>query len=94
MGRLRELINVFINPIPPEKSLDELAAEAKIDEADLKLLKNSMGGVKNFKFADETEEPKKGKNTRAALNKENQVQTEQKPVVIEEKVVNNGEERD
>ena len=94
MGRLRELINIFINPIPPEKSLDELASEAGIDEADLKLLKSSMGGVKNFRFADEEEEPKKGNNTRVSPNKGTQVQAEQIYVEPEEKVVNKGEERD
>jgi len=65
MGRIIELIKSFINPVQPEKSIDELALEAGIGEADLNLLKSSMGGVTNFKFAD-VEEPKKGKNTKIA----------------------------
>ena len=93
MGRLREIINIFINPIPPEKSLDELAADAGIGEADLKLLKSSMGGVTNFKFADdEVEETRKGKTTKVVTNKEMQPKSTPKTVIEQEP--KKGQERD
>lgn len=94
MGRLRELINIFINPIPEEKSFDELATDAGIGETDLKLLKSSMGGV-TFKFADDVEEEtKRGTNKKIVANKEVSYRPTQKNATIQEKSINKGEERD
>lgn len=81
MKKIIELIKSFINPIPPEKSFDELAVAAGIGEADLKLLRNSMGGV-SWRFDDGAEEPKKGKNTRVD-SKETRVQPIQRIQPIE-----------
>lgn len=62
INRLKEFIHSFANPIEPEQSFDELAVSAGISQADLTTLKKSMGGI-SWKFADEYEEPKKGKIT-------------------------------
>lgn len=92
MGRIRELINIFINPTPPEKSFDELAADANMSEANLKLLKNSMGGV-SWEFADEVEETKKGKKPKVVTSKETQIQHQPESVTIEVET-EIGDERD
>ena len=81
MGRLRELINIFINPIPPERSLDELAVEAGISEEDLKALKLAMNAGDNWKSADELEDSKKGKSKKSTTVKETQMQHQPKSVV-------------
>lgn len=91
LKRIGELINSFTKPVEPEKSLDELALEAGIGEADLKELKSSMGGVTNFKFADDIEETKKGKNTKTTTPKETQIQPEPRNVIQERRI---GQERD
>ena len=86
MGRIRELINIFINPVQPEKSLDELAADAGIDASDLELLKKSANGVEgSWKFADDVETPKNGKNSKVATSKEAPIQPEVKNVAKEQK---------
>lgn len=92
MGKIVELIKSFINPIEPEKSLDELAVDAGIEQADLALLKKSMGGV-NWDFADEVEQPKKEKKSKSLTSKEIENQAEQKHIVIEENIPDKGEER-
>ena len=92
MGRIRELINIFINPVQPEKSLDELAQEAGIDASDLELLKKSANGVEgSWKFADDVKEPKKSKSSKDTTSKETQIQLEPKNVSKEQ---NDGYERD
>jgi len=86
MGRLRELINIFINPVQPEKSLDELAIEAGIEASDLELLKKSANRVEeDWEFADDVKEPKKGRSSRVTAPKETQVQPETKKVAKEQK---------
>lgn len=86
MGRIKELINIFINPVQPEKSLDELAVEAGIDASDLALLKKSSNGVEgSWKFADEVEETKKRKSSKDTTSKELQIQPEPKNVAKEQK---------
>lgn len=86
MGRLKELINIFINPVQPEKSLDELAAEAGIEADDLELLKKSFNGLEgDWEFADDVEEPKKKNGSKTITSKEIQMQPEQKNVVKEQK---------
>ena len=92
MGKIIELIKSFINPIQPEKSLDELALEAGISGADLDLLKKSANGLENsWEFADDVEEPEKKKGSKSTTAKETQIQPEQKNVVEEK---NTGFERD
>jgi len=86
MGRLKELINIFINPVQPEKSLDELAADAGISASDLELLKKSANGLEgSWKFADDVVAPKKGKNSKVTTSKETQTQLEVKNVSKEQK---------
>ena len=92
MGRIRELINIFINPVQPEKSLDELAVEAGIEASDLELLKKSADGLEGkWKFADDVEEPKKRKSSKVTTSKETHIQPEPKNVSKEQ---NAGYERD
>ena len=62
MGRVIELIKSFINPAPKEKSFEELAVAAGIGEADLNMLKKTMGGV-NWKFEEEVA-TKKGRKSK------------------------------
>ena len=76
--RIKELINSFTKPIEQEKSFDELAVAAGIGEADLKILKSSMGGV-NWKFADDLEEQKKPRGS----SKQQQIQPETRTISIE-----------
>ena len=86
MGRIRELINIFINPVQPEKSLDELAQEAGIDASDLDLLKKSANGLEgSWKFADEVEETKKSTRSKTTPSKETPMQAEPKNVAKEQK---------
>lgn len=63
MGRIKELIKSFINPVQEEGDFDELAVTAGIEGADLAELKKSMGGVK-WSFDEEEKEPKKAKTTK------------------------------
>ena len=85
MGRLKELINIFINPVKPEQSLDELATEAGVSEKDLELLKKSANGLEgDWKFADDVEEPTNRKSSKTMISKETQRQPEQKIVAKEQ----------
>ena len=87
MGRIRDLINIFINPVEPEKSLDELAGEAGIDATDLELLKKSANGVEGkWQFADDVEETKKKKRTEIELSKDTQIQPELKSIETDQNV--------
>lgn len=84
LKKIKELIDSFTKPVEPEKSFDELAVEAGIGEADLSMLKGSMGGV-NWQFDEEIEEPKKGRNPKVAPNpKKSQVQQVQEKVETEQ----------
>lgn len=65
MGRIKELIKSFIEPAQEEKSFDELAVAAGIGEADLNMLKKSIGGV-NWKFAEEETRTKNGRKNKIA----------------------------
>ena len=86
MGRIRDLINIFFNPVQPDKSLDELALEAGINASDLELLKKSSNGLEgSWKFADEVEETKKKKSSKITTSKETQIQQEPKNVAKEQK---------
>ena len=86
MGRIKELINMFLNPVQPEKSLDELAQEAGIEASDLELLKKSSNGLEgSWKFADEVEETKKSTRSKTTPSKETPIQAEQKNVAKEQK---------
>lgn len=86
MGKLRELINIFINPVQPDKSLDELAQEAGIEASDLELLKKSANGVEGrWKFADDVETPKKDKSSKTTKSKEAPIQPEVRNVSKEQK---------
>ena len=90
MGKIIELIKSFINPIQPEKSLDELALEAGISGADLELLKKSANGLESdWKFADDVEESKK--SSKVTSSKETPIQPEPKNLAKEK---NTGFERD
>lgn len=60
LKKIKELIDSFTKPVEPEKSFDDLAVAAGIGEADLSVLKESMGGVK-WQFDEEPEETKKGR---------------------------------
>lgn len=65
MGRIKELIKSFINPVQEEGDFDELAVAAGIDAADLTELKKSMGGVKwSFDEEEKEKQTKKGKTTK------------------------------
>jgi hypothetical protein len=87
MGKLRELINAFINPVEPEKSLDELAVEAGIEAPDLELLKKSANGLEGmWKFADDVVESKKKKSSKDTTSKETPTQAEPKNVEKESSV--------
>ena len=86
MGRIKDLINIFFNPVQPDKSLDELAVEAGINASDLELLKKSSNGLEgSWKFADEVEETKKSTRSKTTPSKETPMQAEPKNVAKEQK---------
>ena len=65
MGRIRELINKFIQPADIEKTFDELALASGVNQSDLKQLKNYMEGINWKEFARENKEKKAIKKERA-----------------------------
>ena len=61
MKRIAELIKSFSNPVLPEKSFDELAVAAGIQDNEISALKASMEGISWSKFAREEEKAKRSR---------------------------------
>lgn len=76
MGVFKDLINNFIEPKKEDRSFDELAIDAGINEQDLKALKEAMNGVSWAKFARESDE--KPKTSRTRLRVKEQVEISKK----------------
>ena len=76
MGVFKDLINNFIKPKKEDRSFDELAIDAGINEQDLKALKEAMNGVSWAKFARESDE--KPKTSRTRLRVKEQVKISEK----------------
>lgn len=76
MGVFKDLINNFIEPKKEDRSFDELAIDAGINEQDLKALKEAMNGVSWAKFARESDE--KPKTSRTRLRVKEQVKISEK----------------
>lgn len=56
MGRIKELIKSFINPVEPEEtSFKELALASGVSEKELNALKSTMNGIDWAKFSREEE---------------------------------------
>lgn len=56
MGRIKELIKSFINPVEPEEtSFKELALASGVSEKELNALKSTMNGIDWAKFSKEEE---------------------------------------
>lgn len=72
MGRLKELIDNFIQP-KNQQTFEELALAAGLNQSDLKQLKNTKEGISWSKFAREDESTKKeDKSSKVISNKGNE----------------------
>lgn len=73
MGRIKELINKFIQPEEQEKSFEELALSSGMTEIEIKELKNNIEGINWNKFAREDIETSKKANVRKITQKETEI---------------------
>ena len=58
MGRIKELINIFLKPNEIEGEFNELAIASGLSSEEIKELNNTMNGINWSKFAREDEEKK------------------------------------
>ena len=82
MGKIRELIKSFINPIEPPKSFRELAVAAGIPPKYIEELETSMKYGENYKFDVGIEENKKPRKPRISSNQP-PIQSKPKNIVSE-----------
>lgn len=63
MGRIKELINIFLKPNKIEGEFNELAVASGLSPEEIKELNKTMNGINWSKFAREDEERKTRKRT-------------------------------
>ena len=63
MGRIKDLINIFLKPNEIEGEFDELAVASGLSQEEIKELNKTMNGVNWTRFAREDEEEKKNAKT-------------------------------
>ena len=63
MGRIKELINIFLKPNKIEWEFNELAVASGLSPEEIKELNKTMNGINWSKFAREDEERKTRKRT-------------------------------
>ncbi len=80
MGRIKELIDSFINPVKDDKSFDKLAEASGVSKADTAELKDTMEGVKDFKFAGAEDENKGDRNKKVGRTEVGQQGPQTQPV--------------
>lgn len=64
MGRIKELISIFLKPNETERSFNELALESGLSQEEIKELNKAMNGIEWAKFAGEYEKKKSKKQNR------------------------------
>lgn len=73
MGRIKELINKFIQPKEQEKSFEEIALASGMTEIEIKELKGNIQGINWSKFAREDIEISKKAQVREIKQKEHEI---------------------
>ena len=91
MGRIKELINIFLKPNEIEGEFSELALASGLSPEEIKELSNTMDGINWSKFAREDEE--KRKKTRTSKKEINQVKTNISQEKNKEIIIDNEQER-
>ena len=69
MGRIRDLINIFLKPSESERTFDELALAGGIKPKALKELKATQNGVPNWKWRSEESETDENSGRIAGLKR-------------------------
>ena len=69
MGRIKELINKFLQPNETELSFNELAIASGLSPEEIKELNSTINGVNWPKFAREDEEKKNRKVSEKSISK-------------------------
>lgn len=64
MGRIKELINIFLKPNEVEGEFNELAIASGLSPEEIKELNKAMNGIEWAKFAGEYEKKKSKKQNR------------------------------
>ena len=93
MGRLKELIDNFIQP-KKQQTFDELALEAGLNPRDLKQLKNTKEGISWSKFAREDENAKKEEKASKVVSNRGRIEINKTSQERKTPVKNNDLERD
>ena len=71
MGRIKELINIFLKPNEIEGEFNELAIASGLSQEEIKELNNTKNGLDWTKFSKEDDEKKKkSKASRKNISKE------------------------
>ena len=84
---IKELGKAFSQPVEEEQDFENLAKASNMTQKDIDDLKLAMEGVKDFKFAHESEEVSKEKNKKAIQpQRVNQVQQQQRNMPKEKTV--------
>ena len=91
MGRIKELINIFLKPNEIEGEFSELALDSGLSPEEIKELNNTMNGINWSKFAREDEEKKT--KTRTSKKEINQVKTNISQEKNKEIIIDNEQER-
>ena len=68
MGRIKELINKFLQPNEAELTLNELALASGLSQEDIQELNSTRNGINWEKFAKEDAEKKNAKSSRKSIN--------------------------
>lgn len=93
MGRLKELIDNFIQP-KKQQTFDELALAAGLNPSDLKQLKNTKEGISWSKFAREDENAKKEEKASKVVSNRGRIEINKTSQERKTPVKNNDLERD
>ena len=91
MGRIKELINRFLEPNEIEGEFSELAIASGLSSEEIKELNNTINGINWSKFAREDEE--KNVKTRTSKKDENLVKNNIYQAKNKEININNEQER-
>ena len=91
MGRIKELINIFLKPNEIEEEFSELALASGLSPEEIKELNNTMNGINWSKFAREDEEKKT--KTRTSKQEINQLKSNINQEKNKEISIDNEQER-
>lgn len=91
MGRIKELINIFLKPNEIEGEFSELALASGLSPEEIKELNNTMNGINWSKFTREDEEKKT--KTRTSKQEINQLKSNINQEKNKEISIDNEQER-